>query len=333
MSNKKIMLSGIQPTNDLTLGNYLGAIVNFVKFQEEFNNIVFIADLHAITSEFKTELNQASLKILKFYLAAGLDPKKTLIFKQSDVLEHTFLSYLLMCNTTIGELNRMTQFKDKSSKIKNANGTEFIPTGLLIYPTLMAADILLYDADVVVVGSDQKQHLELTRNIATRVNNKLKQDIFKLPEPYIAEVGARIMDLADPTKKMSKSTTNKKGVIFLSDSEKDVEAKIKSALTDNLNQVKYDVENQPGVSNLISIYHVISKMSIADIEKKYANIENYGVFKKDLIALVNNLLKDLQTKYNSISDADALKILAEGKEQAKKIASDKVALIKNKMEM
>lgn len=325
------MLSGIQPTNDLTLGNYLGAIINFVKLQASYQSIVFIADLHAITNELKTDLKASSLKILKFYLAAGLDPKKTLIFKQSDVLEHTFLAYVLMCNTTIGELNRMTQFKDKGAKVKNANGTEFIPTGLLIYPTLMAADILLYDADVVVVGSDQKQHLELTRNIGIRLNNKLATPIFKIPEPYIASHGARIMDLSDPTKKMSKSTSNPKGVIFLSDSEKEVEQKIKSALTDNLNQIKYDVDKQPGVSNLMTIYHLIANIPMEEIEKKYENIANYGVFKKDLIHLINHLLKQLQTKCALISDEEALNILKEGALQAQTLAHDKINFIKKKM--
>lgn len=325
------MLSGIQPTNDLTLGNYLGAITNFVKLQDEYQNIVFVADLHALTTELKKDLNQQTIKILKYYLASGLEPNKTIIFKQSDVLEHTFLSYLLTCNTTIGELNRMTQFKDKSSKIKNANGTEYIPTGLLIYPVLMAADILLYNPDVVVVGSDQKQHLELTRNIAIRLNNKFKFDLFKIPEPYIAKFGARIMDLQDPTKKMSKSSENKKGVIFLSDSPKDVENKIKAALTDNFNSIKYDPLNQPGISNLITIYHLITGLQIDEIEKKYKDAANYGVFKKDLVDIVNNLLCNLQNKVSLITDNDALKILKEGSEKANAIAKVKIEKIKDIM--
>ncbi len=329
----KKMLSAIQPTNDLTIGNYLGAITNFVKFQDEFENIIFIADLHALTTEFKKDVNEMSINILKYYLASGLNPEKTIIFKQSDVIEHTFLSYLLTCNTTIGELNRMTQFKDKSSKIKNANGTEYIPTGLLVYPILMAADILLYNPNVVVVGSDQKQHLELTRNLATRVNNKLKKDFFIVPKPYIAKFGARIMDLQDPSKKMSKSSENKKGTIFLSDSEKDVEQKIKSALTDSLNRIKYDVENQPGISNLITIYHLISNLSIEEIENRYRNIENYGVFKKDLIALVNNLLKDIQLKKENISDSYALDVLKKGKEKAKTIANNTIDNLKKEMRL
>lgn len=329
----KIMFSGIQPTNDLTLGNYLGALCNFVKLQNNYKNIVFVADLHALTTDFKSDLDTQSLKILKYYLAVGLDLDKTIIFKQSDVLEHTFMSYLLTCNTTMGELSRMTQFKDKAQKFKNSNGTEFIPTGLLIYPVLMAADILLYNPDVVIVGSDQKQHLELTRNIAIRINNRFKKEFFKIPEPYIAKYGSRIMDLQDPSKKMSKSSINKKGTIFLSDSPKEIETKIKSALTDNFNKVKFDLEKQPGISNLITIYHLISNLSIEEIEEKYKNIENYGVFKKDLIILINNLLSNIQEKISKISDEEAKIIFIEGAKKAKIIANKKIDDFKKMMEL
>lgn len=327
------MFSGIQPTNDLTLGNYLGALCNFVKLQNNYKNIVFVADLHALTTDFKSDLDTQSLKILKYYLAVGLDLDKTIIFKQSDVLEHTFMSYLLTCNTTMGELSRMTQFKDKAQKFKNSNGTEFIPTGLLIYPVLMAADILLYNPDVVIVGSDQKQHLELTRNIAIRINNRFKKEFFKIPEPYIAKYGSRIMDLQDPSKKMSKSSINKKGTIFLSDSPKEIETKIKSALTDNFNKVKFDLEKQPGISNLITIYHLISNLSIEEIEEKYKNIENYGVFKKDLIILINNLLSNIQEKISKISDEEAKIIFIEGAKKAKIIANKKIDDFKKMMEL
>lgn len=328
---KKILLSAIQPTNDLTLGNYLGAINNFVKLQNDYFNIIFIADLHAITTELKPNLKSSSINLAKYYLASGLNQENTIFFKQSDILEHTLLAYFLLCNTTIGELNRMTQFKDKSSKIRNANNTEYIPTGLLVYPTLMAADILLYDADMVVVGADQKQHMELTKNIANRINNKLKMDIFKIPEIYIATTGSKIMDLLDPSKKMSKSSNNLNGVIFLSDTKTNVEKKVKGALTDNFNQVKYDPINQPGISNLITIYHLLGNVSISDIEKKYKDIENYSIFKKDLIIIINDFLEKLQKNYNKISDKKIIDILSNGAKKAKVIANKKINDLMNKM--
>ncbi len=261
MSNQPRMVSGIQPTNKITLGNYLGAIKNFVKYQDEYNMYVFVADLHALTTNTVVKMWDNKISVAKTYLAAGLDPKKVVIFNQSDVQEHTLLGYILTCSTTIGELNRMTQFKDKSAKCKSANGTEFIPTGLLIYPTQMAADILLYDANEVIVGQDQKQHLELTRNIAIRLNNATKSNLFTVPEFKTAEFSAKVMDLLDPTKKMSKSSENPKGVIFINDDIETTRKKIMGSLTDNFNKVKYDWDNQPGVSNLISIYASITEKS------------------------------------------------------------------------
>ena len=210
MLNKKTLLSGITATGKLTLGNYIGAI----KLQDEYNCFVFIADLHALTLPIDPKiLEQNRHNIYALYLACGLDPNKTTIFFQSDVMEHGLMNWLIINNTTIGELSRMTQFKDKSQKVKSANGMDTIPTGLLMYPTLMVADIMLYDADLVPVGIDQKQHVELTRNITQRINNKYKLD-FKIPEPYIPNVGNKIMSLTDPTKKMSKSDTNEKSSIY-----------------------------------------------------------------------------------------------------------------------
>lgn len=281
----KRIISGIQPTNNLTLGNYLGSIKEYTKFQNEYEMYIFVANLHSLTTRNinPSDLLQNSRNIIKSFIACGVDPNKVNIFYQSDVIEHTMLEHILMCNTTLGELNRMTQFKDKSSKaIKLNNGTEMIPTGLLIYPVLMASDILLYDADLVPVGADQKQHLELTRNIAIRFNNHYNINLFKIPEPSIPKVGARIMDLQNPNIKMSKSSENHKGVIFLNDSLDISIKKIKSALTDNLNKIKYDIINQPGVSNLISIYSAFSGYTIEEIEKKFQN-QNYGVLKSAII--------------------------------------------------
>ncbi len=331
MSNKPIMVSGIQPTNQITLGNYLGAIKNFVKYQDEYNMYVFVADLHALTTNTVVKMWDNKISVAKTYLAAGLDPKKVVIFNQSDVQEHTLLGYILTCSTTIGELNRMTQFKDKSAKCKSANGTEFIPTGLLIYPTQMAADILLYDANEVIVGQDQKQHLELTRNIAIRLNNATKSNLFTVPEFKTAEFSAKVMDLLDPTKKMSKSSENPKGVIFIGDDIEVSRKKIMGSLTDNLNKVKYDWDNQPGISNLISIYATITNKSVEEIEKEFSDIPNYGVFKKAVADEVCNLIADIQAKMKTFDDKQVQDILTDGANKARAVASKKMQDVLNKI--
>lgn len=332
--NKKVMVSGVQPTNDITLGNYLGAIKNFVKYQDEYLMYVFVADLHALTTNnIDINIEKNSYNIAKTYLAAGLDPNKVIIFNQSSVIEHTLLGYIVMCNTTLGELNRMTQFKDKSSKCKSSNGTDYIPTGLLIYPTLMAADILLYDAQVVIVGQDQKQHLELTKNIATRFNNQYKKQIFKIPE-FKTEVNTtKIMDLVDPSRKMSKSSSNTKGTIFINEDINLTRKKIMSSLTDNYNQVKYDVEKQPGISNLINIYSSITNKSIKEIENEFKNIENYGVFKKAVADVVCNLIEEIQQKINKITDKQIKEILEKGAIEATKAAQAKINFVKKIMKI
>lgn len=332
--NKKVMVSGVQPTNDITLGNYLGAIKNFVKYQDEYLMYVFVADLHALTTNnIDINIEKNSYNIAKTYLAAGLDPNKVIIFNQSSVIEHTLLGYIVMCNTTLGELNRMTQFKDKSSKCKSSNGTDYIPTGLLIYPTLMAADILLYDAQVVIVGQDQKQHLELTKNIATRFNNQYKKQIFKIPE-FKTEVNTtKIMDLVDPSRKMSKSSSNTKGTIFINEDINLTRKKIMSSLTDNYNQVKYDVEKQPGISNLINIYSSITNKSINEIENEFKNIENYGVFKKAVADVVCNLIEEIQQKINKITDKQIKEILEKGAIEATKAAQAKINFVKKIMKI
>lgn len=326
----KRMVSGIQPSNKITLGNYIGAIKNFVSLQDKYEMIIFVADLHAITiGNYNVEdLYNNKKEMVSIYLACGLDPKKTKIFYQSDVAAHTELEHVILCNTTIGELNRMTQYKDKSRKM--ANGTEKISTGLLIYPCLMAADILIYDADVVPVGADQKQHVELARNIAIRMNNKFGK-IFKIPEPLIPKVGSRIMDLQDPTKKMSKSNKNDKGTIFLLD---DIDASIKkimNAKTDSLNKIKYDLINQPGISNLITIYSSLTDMKVDEIEKKFKN-SNYGDFKREVSNELTKLLIDIQKKYKkNDSEGKITELLKNNAKYCNDLASKKMNFIYKKI--
>ncbi len=296
----KILLSAIQPSNKLTLGNYLGAIKPFIYLQKKYKSYIFVADLHVITNpliNFK-ELNKNKRDVVAIYQASGLDLKKAHVFYQSDVLAHTALAHIIACNSTIGELNRMTQFKDKAKKNALANGTQMIPFGLLYYPILMAADILLYSADIVPVGSDQTQHMELTRNLAQRMNNKYGK-MFKLPETYITKSSARVMDLQNPSVKMSKSATSEKGVIFLFDKPEVIKNKIMAAKTDSLNAVKYDLVKQPGVSNLIDIYSALTGLKINDIEAKYKN-RNYHDFKKDLADIAISEITKIQKKYATL---------------------------------
>jgi len=325
------MLSGIQPSNKITLGNYLGAIKPYVQVAKDFDMYVFVADLHAITNEFDPELLERNRKqVVCMYYACGLDFNNVKIFFQSEVKSHTELAHILTCHTTLGELNRMTQFKDKAKKA-SANKTEFIPTGLLMYPVLMAADILLYDADAVITGADQKQHMELARNIAERMNNKYAKrnggkPLFTVPEPYIFKTGARIMDLLDPSIKMSKSNKNEKGTIFVLDDVAVIADKIKKAKTDSLNKVKYDKENQPGISNLMEIYSSITGMSFKEIEDAYKDAPNYGVFKTDLIKIVCDELAKVQVRFKeaeAIYESKLLPILKKNAEHCTKIVQEK----------
>lgn len=270
---KKIMLSGIQPSGDLHLGNYLGAVKNWAELAEEFNCFYFMADLHSITvRQNPAELRRRSVSQLAQYIACGLDPEKNTLFIQSHVHEHAELGWILNCYTMFGELSRMTQFKDKSAKnAENING------GLFTYPSLMAADILLYQADFVPVGQDQKQHCELTRDIAIRFNN-IYGETFKVPEPYIPKVGARIMSLGTPTSKMSKS--DPQGCVFIMDPPEEIARKFKRAVTDSdtENCVRYDPESKPGVANLMNIYASVTGKSFAEIEKEFEG-KGYGAFK------------------------------------------------------
>lgn len=320
------MLSGIKPTGQFTLGNYIGALRNFVNYQDDYEMIVFIANLHCITEyQEPNELTKNLTDAVALYLACGLDPKKSTIFLQTDVPAHAQLGYIMACNTYLGELNRMTQFKDKSAK-----GEKNMTAGLYTYPCLMAADILLYDAKYVPVGDDQKQHVELTRDLAQRFNNKYG-DSFVVPEPLIAKIGARIMSLQDPSKKMSKSDDTNKGCIYLLDDIEVARKKIMSAVTDSIGKVQLDKENQPGLYNLIEIASSLSGISMSEIALQFEN-EGYGKLKAYVADIVCDKLKDIQDKYQEIINSRQIEeILIDGANRANKIADKKLEEIKNKI--
>lgn len=321
----KRILTGLQPTGEITLGNYIGAIRQVSKYQEEYDSYIFIADLHAITiPKEPEELRNNIKKLLNLYLACGIDPKKNKIFIQSDNEYHCNISWMLECNTYYGELSRMTQFKDKSRK------NQSFTSGLLTYPVLMAADILAYDVDYVPVGIDQKQHVELARDLADRFNKKYG-DTFKLPEPLITKEGTKIMDLQDPTKKMSKSSESKKGVIYLLDDLDIIRKKIMSATTDSDNYIKFDVEDKPGISNLINIYASLSGLNIQEVEEKFKD-SNYGEFKKEVANLVVEKVSTIQEKYNELLKSDKLEeILNDGIEAVRPMAKKKYEIMKQKI--
>ena len=322
---KKIMLTGLQPTGVITLGNYIGAITQMVEYQEKYNSILFIADMHAITMPIDSDTLAQNIKqLIALYIACGVDPEKNLIFLQSDNEYHANISWMLECNTYFGELSRMTQFKDKSAKNVNFSA------GLFTYPVLMAADILAYDTNYVPVGIDQKQHVEIARDIATRFNKKYG-DTFVIPEPLIRAEGTKIMDLQDPTKKMSKSSESQKGVIRILDDANTIRKKINSAVTDSIGKVNYDPENQPGVTNLINIYMSLSGKSKEEIVEEFADA-NYGTFKKAVGDLVAETFEKIQARYNELINSDELdKILEDGKERSRAIAKKKYELMKQKI--
>lgn len=323
----KRMLSGIKPTGQLTLGNYIGAIKQFINYQDEYELYIFIADLHALTLPIEAkELRKNTKDLISVYLACGLDPNKVVLFKQSDVHEHAELGYIMACSSYMGELSRMTQYKDKTAKITD-NGS--IPTGIFIYPTLMAADILLYDADYIPVGIDQKQHVELTRDLAIRFNNRYSET-FVVPEPITPKMGAKINSLSSPDKKMSKSESEK-GTIYLLEDINAVRKKIMSAVTDSDNEVKYDPINKPGVSNLLTIASVLANRSIDDLVNEYKN-SGYGVFKKYVADIVCNELSTLQQKVKEIQESNIIEeILTEGANKASYLARKKVAKVYRKI--
>ncbi|PWA12728.1 tryptophan--tRNA ligase [Pueribacillus theae] len=311
----KTIFSGIQPSGTLTIGNYLGAMKHFVGLQEENDCYFCIVNQHAITvPQEKKTLKENTRSLAALYIASGIDPDRSTLFVQSEVPAHAQLGWMLQCVAYIGELERMTQFKDKSE------GKEAVSAGLLTYPPLMAADILLYSTDIVPVGEDQKQHIELTRDLAERFNKRYN-NIFKIPEAQIPKVGARIMSLQNPLKKMSKSDENIKGFISMLDTEKQIIKKIKSAQTDSDNSIKYDKENKPGISNLLSIYSLCSNESIESIEQKYSG-KGYGEFKTDLAEVVVNTLRPIQEKYFELIDSEKLDdILDHGAEKASETAN------------
>lgn len=287
--NKKVIFSGIQPSGDLTLGNYLGAIKNWVKLQEEYECYFCVVDLHAITvKQEPKELRKKTLEVLAIYIASGIDPEKNTMFIQSHVPAHSEASWLLNCSTYMGELSRMTQYKEKSKK----NG-ESISAGLFNYPVLMAADILLYQTDLVPVGKDQLQHLELSRDIGERFN-RMYSDTFVIPEPYIAKLGAKIMDLQDPAKKMSKSEENVNGSILIMDPPEVIRKKVNRAVTDSIGEVKYNDE-QLGVKNLMTILMTITGISTEEIEEKYKGL-GYAQFKSDVAEAIVGELEPIQKK-------------------------------------
>lgn len=322
---KKTMITGVQPTGNFTLGNYIGAIKNFIAMQKEYDSYIFIADLHGITSyQEPSEINKRILDLAAIYLACGVDPKHTKFFIQSDVVEHGILGFIMAFQCRVGELERMTQYKAKK---KNKS----VDLGLLIYPTLMAGDILLYDASIVPVGSDQKQHIEITRDIGERFNKRYG-NTFEVPDYYIPTVGARIMNLQNPTEKMSKSASaSDKGTIFILDDAETINKKIMSSVTDNENKIKFDEENKPGISNLITIYSAITNESITFIEEKFKN-KNYGEFKKQLALELINFLKPIQEKYYETRNSNRLKeILKEGAEQAHIKAENKLKQVRKNL--
>jgi tryptophanyl-tRNA synthetase len=312
------VLSGMQPTSDsLHLGNYLGALVQWVALQETHDAFYCVVDLHAITVDWDPAVLRARTRITAAqYLAGGVDPARSTLFVQSHVPAHAELAWVLGCVTGFGQAGRMTQFKDKSQR----GGAESTTVGLFTYPVLMAADILLYSADQVPVGEDQRQHLELTRDLAQRFNSRFGQ-VFTVPEPYIVKETAKIYDLADPTSKMSKSSSSVAGVIDLLDEPKVTAKKIRSAVTDNEREIRYDPENKPGVSSLLSIHSALSGRSIAELEKDYAG-KGYGDFKGDLADVVTAALTPFRDRtLELLEDTDKLdSILADGAEKARTVA-------------
>ncbi|AGK52729.1 tryptophan--tRNA ligase [Bacillus sp. 1NLA3E] len=321
----KTIFSGIQPSGTITLGNYIGAMKQFIELQNEYNCFFCIVDQHAITvPQDRLELRKNIRSLAALYIACGIDPDKVTLFIQSEVPAHAQAGWMMQCISYIGELERMTQFKDKSA------GKDAVSAALLTYPPLMVADILLYSTDIVPVGDDQKQHIELTRDLAERFNKKYNE-IFTIPEIRLPQVGARVMSLQEPNKKMSKSDPNKKATITMLDDPKQIEKKIKSAVTDSEGIVKYDKENKPGLSNLLSIYSILSKRSISDLEAAYED-KGYGEFKADLAEVVVSEIEPIQRKYHALMESSELdEILDRGAEKANFVAGKMLKKMENAM--
>lgn len=319
------ILSGMQPSNDsLSLGNYIGALTQWVALQDSYDTLYMMADLHALTvNPDPDKLRTRTRATLAQYLAGGVDPTRSTLFVQSHVPQHTELAWILSCQTGFGEMGRMTQFKDKSQK----QGNEGTTVGLFTYPVLMAADILLYNAALVPVGEDQRQHLEITRDLAERMNSRFGSDTFVVPKGHIVKSVAKIYDLQDPTAKMSKSSSPK-GTIWLLDDPKTSAKKIRSAVTDDGTEIVFDPENKPGVSNLLTIYSVLANKTIAELEQEYAG-KQYGHLKVDLAEIMTDFLTDFQTKVNGFLDdpAELDAILAAGAVKAKEIAAQTLSRV------
>ncbi|EXX87693.1 tryptophan--tRNA ligase [Paenibacillus darwinianus] len=321
----KRVLSGIQPSGQLTLGNYIGAIRNFVRLQNAHECFFMVVDMHAITvPQEPAALREQTEAVAALYIASGIDPDKAAVFAQSHVPGHAELGWLFTTLAHMGELERMTQFKDKSA------GKDSIGAGLFVYPVLMAADILIYNADLVPVGEDQKQHLEMTRDLAARFNGRFGE-CFTIPEPYIPKVGARIMSLDDASRKMSKSNPNPASYIAIMDEPDMVRKKLSRAVTDSGRAVKYDPANKPEISNLMSIYAHCADMTLEEIESRYEG-QGYGGFKKDLAEHVVSVLEPLQAKYRDIRQSGEIhRVLAEGAERAEAVASQTLRDAKERM--
>ena len=326
IGEQKTVLSGVQPSGNLTIGNYLGAIKNFSAFSDEYKPFYCVVDLHAITvRQVPAELRRRTYETLALYIASGLDPEKNVLFVQSHVPAHAELGWILDCYTMFGELSRMTQFKDKSAK-----HADNINAGLFTYPTLMAADILLYQADLVPIGADQKQHLELTRNVAERFN-QVYGETFTVPEPYIPKSGMKIMSLQEPTQKMSKSDPNPNAVVRILDSRDEILRKFKRAVTDSGAEVRFS-EEKPGVSNLMTIYSCFTGKSFAEIEAEFAG-KGYGDFKAAVGEATADALAPVQTEFNRLMGDKAYleDVMKRGAEQAGYYARKTLSKVRRKI--
>lgn len=321
-ANKKIVFSGVQPSGNLHLGNYLGAIMQWAEMQDKYSCIFCVVDYHAITvKQNPAVLREKIIETAKMYLAAGINPEKSIIFQQSDVSAHAELAWILNCSARIADLNKMTQFKEKAGK-----NQETVSVGLYDYPVLMAADILLYNTDAVPVGEDQIQHVELCRALAQRFNRQFGET-FKIPELIIKEEAARIMGLDDPAKKMSKSAASPANYIALGDKPEEAAKKITRAVTDSGKEIIYDKENKPAISNLLTIYSLLSDESIKDLERRYKG-RGYGEFKEDLAEAVKEFLMDFQERLYKIKDSEVKNILREGAEKVRPIAEETLMTVK-----
>lgn len=321
----KRILTGVKPTGDFTLGNYIGAIRQMVKMQEEYDSYLFVADLHALTvPQDPVLLHERLKKFVAMYIACGIDPKKNTIYLQSENEYIPAMSYLLECTTTYGEASRMIQFKEKSKQNSNFS------VGLLTYPILMAVDILYCDSDYVPVGIDQKQHVELARDIAERFNHRYGET-FVLPEPIVSVGGVKIRDLKDPTKKMSKSEENPQGVISMFDTKEEIKKKIMKATTDSDNQIKFDMDLKPGISNLLNIASSLTDKTVEDLEKEFAG-KGYGEFKKYVAEVTADHISKIQETYEQLMNGNEIdQILDAGREKTRRLAKEKYELMKQRM--